>query len=128
MMKKEKLWSWGREGGDLQLTPGRRLMGWKTGSQVPNRSLRMETGFVDFGSPTLSLLLPHEGLKLTLGHSGGLEMFPVQSCSGQLQQAACAPGLQEGLRGTRGWYPGPAGEGQGWGTLRLKDWSLFLRL
>lgn len=55
----------------------------------------METGFVDFGSPTLSLLLPEEGLKLTLGPAGGWR------CSQSNPVQASCSRLQEGLRGTR---------------------------
>lgn len=59
-------------------------------------------------------------------------MFPAQSCSGQLQQAACSPGLQKGLRDK------VAEEGEGtWaqqvkagpeGHQRLNYLPLFLRL
>lgn len=66
------LQNWGKvrgRGEELQLTPEEA----KTqvcGLQVPNQSLPIEADCVDFGSPTLSLLLPQEGLKLTLGPAG----------------------------------------------------------
>lgn len=67
---------------------------------MPSQSLPIEAGCVDFGSPSLSLLLPQEGLKLTLGLPG-LETFPTQSCSGRLWQAAA---LAEEAR--RAWMGG----------------------
>lgn len=69
-MEREKLQTRRTGGGEeLQLTPEEA----KTqvcGLQVPNQSLPTEADCVDFGSPTRSLLLPQEGLKLTLGPAG----------------------------------------------------------
>lgn len=88
-------------GRELQLTPEEA----KTqicGLQVPNQSLPIETGYVDFGSLTPSLLLPQKGLKLTLGPAGAGDV-PNPVLLGPAA-AGCGPG-----RGSQ-W----AGMGRGW--------------
>ena len=96
--------NWGeRNPSRPQERPGPGHVGWERGPQVPNQAPPVETGCVDFGSPTPHLLLPQKGLKLTLGPARGWRCSqprPARAGCGRLLPWQRRPaGMQGGGQG-----------------------------